>query len=318
MPGATNVSFSQIQTDFPAAPGLAAAANPISLSEYYRGNSGDFYVPLGQATSGTDGVAIPNSGAAIRVGMFRNLTRTLTYTLFVASSFNEGVVATAYVDVVGVAQNTTLYWTINHITTAAADFSVTSGSFTTSVTTGGFNIGTIVADVTTEGAQTFTLQIRTGSTSGPIVATSGTITINDTSTTPTGAVLASGANTYYALSTGTTSSTTSFTFNSNGTASASGSDTTTFSNWWTAAPVTGIGNSYWIRATVTAGTGGSFTGTVGTWLQLNTARVWQLVNSTSNSLRTRTLTISIATDSAGSNIVATYTSCSLICDNNFA
>ena len=66
---------------------------------------------------------------------------------------------------------------------------VISGSATS---TGSFNItssaGTIditpTADATTEGAETFTVSVRTGSVSGTVVATSNAITINDTSQTP--------------------------------------------------------------------------------------------------------------------------------------
>ena len=61
----TGVTFNSIQTEF-------GGANPISMSEYRRGGVN---VLTGQATSGTDGVAISTTGA-IRVGMFRGLTKT--------------------------------------------------------------------------------------------------------------------------------------------------------------------------------------------------------------------------------------------------
>jgi hypothetical protein len=57
-----------------------------------------------------------------------------------------------------------------------------SGQFTITSNAGSFSL-TPTADVTTEGAETFTVSVRTGSTSGTVVATSGTITINDTSLT---------------------------------------------------------------------------------------------------------------------------------------
>jgi 6-phosphogluconolactonase (cycloisomerase 2 family) len=78
----------------------------------------------------------------------------------------------------------TYYWTINNGTTSTADFSASSGSFTIASNFGSFDI-TATADLTTEGPETFTIEIRTGSTSGPVVATSSSITVNDTSTTPT-------------------------------------------------------------------------------------------------------------------------------------
>jgi hypothetical protein len=55
-----------------------------------------------------------------------------------------------------------------------------NGSFTITSNAGSFVINP-TADLTTEGAETFTVSIRTGSITGPIVATSNTITVNDTS-----------------------------------------------------------------------------------------------------------------------------------------
>ena len=80
-----------------------------------------------------------------------------------------------------VADATTLYWTV----TNDSDFATSSGSFVINSNAGSFTV-TPTADETTEGAETFTASIRTGSVSGTIVATSSTVTINDTSTTPGG------------------------------------------------------------------------------------------------------------------------------------
>ena len=110
---------------------------------------------------------------------------TPTYTITPASSsVNEGSSLTFNVTGQNIT-NGTYYWSVNNSTTAAADFSgsVTSGSFTITSNAGSFTV-TAVADSTTEGAQTFTVSLRTGSVSGVIVATSSTVTINDTSTTP--------------------------------------------------------------------------------------------------------------------------------------
>jgi hypothetical protein len=77
----------------------------------------------------------------------------------------------------------THYYTINHITTSSADFTYNSGYFDISD-----NVGVVfvypVADLTTEGNETYSVSIRTGSTSGPVVATSSTVTLIDNSTTP--------------------------------------------------------------------------------------------------------------------------------------
>ena len=84
----------------------------------------------------------------------------------------------------------TYFWTILNGTTANADFGAVSGSFLVSGSSGGidngsgsFNIDTVL-DRTTEGSQTFQVQVRSGSTSGTVLATSSSVTINDTSLTP--------------------------------------------------------------------------------------------------------------------------------------
>jgi hypothetical protein len=98
----------------------------------------------------------------------------------VPSSINEGSSGTFNLDTTNISNGTTLYWTINHVTTTSADFSATSGSFTINSNTGSFSIETI-ADSATEGGETFTVSIRTDSTSGTVVAISSSVTINDTS-----------------------------------------------------------------------------------------------------------------------------------------
>ncbi len=76
----------------------------------------------------------------------------------------------------------TYYWTISHITTAAADFSATSGSFTTSTLngSGSFTI-TATADALAEGQETFAVEIRDGSTTGTVLATTGSLALWDSS-----------------------------------------------------------------------------------------------------------------------------------------
>jgi hypothetical protein len=96
------------------------------------------------------------------------------------SSVNEGTALIVYAVTVGLPPET-LYWTIQ---SNAGDFATSSGSVTTITTGVALFTVTPTADVTTEGAETFTIALRTGSTSGPIVATTSTITINDTSLAP--------------------------------------------------------------------------------------------------------------------------------------
>jgi plastocyanin len=60
---------------------------------------------------------------------------------------------------------------------------VSDGSFSINSNAGSFSV-TPTADVTTEGNETFIIEIHTGSTSGPIVDQTGNITIIDSSTAP--------------------------------------------------------------------------------------------------------------------------------------
>ena len=101
------------------------------------------------------------------------------------SNINESQSVTFTTTTVGVPDNTTLYYTISG-TVTAADFSSgsLSGSFVVNSNSGAVTL-TAAAEYSTEGSETFVFQVRTGSTSGPIVATSSTVTINDTTLTPT-------------------------------------------------------------------------------------------------------------------------------------
>jgi hypothetical protein len=104
-----------------------------------------------------------------------------TYTFSdIPTSIDEGIAGTFDVATTGVDDGTTLYWTI---ATNAGDFETTSGSFTITSNTGSFSV-TPTLDGTTEGSETFTVSIRTDSISGTVVATSGSVTINDIATVP--------------------------------------------------------------------------------------------------------------------------------------
>ncbi len=89
----------------------------------------------------------------------------------------------------------TLYWQIVNITTTNTDFSETSGTVSISGGTGSFDI-TTNADLTTEGSETFRVDIKSISSSGPVVASSSTVTITDTSITPVNQVAYTTAGTY--------------------------------------------------------------------------------------------------------------------------
>lgn len=106
-----------------------------------------------------------------------------TYTLTPeASTVDEGASLTFNVGGTNIG-NTTLYWTIASDYAGLADFSTTSGTVSVTVSSGSFSI-TPTADATTEGAETFTVALREGSTSGTILATSSLVTITDTSLAP--------------------------------------------------------------------------------------------------------------------------------------
>ena len=103
------------------------------------------------------------------------------------ASVNEGSSVTFTVTTTNVSDGTTLYWSLNTVsgTINTSDFTgaAVTGSFSISSNTGSVAL-TLANDTTTEGSESFQLQVRTGSTSGTIVATSSTVTIGDTSLSP--------------------------------------------------------------------------------------------------------------------------------------
>jgi hypothetical protein len=119
------------------------------------------------------------SGTVILTSAFVTINDTSTLVSASASptSFDEGNSTTITASATAFP-NGTYYWTILNGTTTNADFSATSGSFTVSNgTSGSFTVSAVAFDGA-EGAETFSVQIRTGSTSGTVIATTGAITIN--------------------------------------------------------------------------------------------------------------------------------------------
>lgn len=93
-------------------------------------------------------------------------------------------------------------------------------------------------------------------------------------------------------------------FNSDGTIllTASSSGPTSGPSNWFATTTAGVGSSYWVRWTLTAGT--FTTGTAGSWLSLATgASVGK--NFTGTGAASATFTVQIASDSAGTTILST-------------
>lgn len=117
---------------------------------------------------------------------------SITPTLTPASaSVNEG--SSISFTAANVGPDGTYYWTTG---VNPADVSAISGSFTVSGSTGGIDNGTgtfsitTLADRVTEGTETMPVQVRSGSTSGTVVA-STSVTITDISLTPTATVVGS-------------------------------------------------------------------------------------------------------------------------------
>ena len=83
----------------------------------------------------------------------------------------------------GVANGTSVYFTVTG-TVEGADFTGgTAPSGSTVVTDGASAVSFgLIEDSLTEGPENYALEIRTGSTSGPVVATSALVIVNDTST----------------------------------------------------------------------------------------------------------------------------------------
>jgi len=97
------------------------------------------------------------------------------------SSINEGSSSAFTVGTTNVPNSTILYWTTQHVTSQAADFSANSGYFVINNTGSGSFTVSITTDTLTEATQYFRIQVRTGSTSGPVVATSNQVSINNIS-----------------------------------------------------------------------------------------------------------------------------------------
>lgn len=76
---------------------------------------------------------------------------------------------------------------------------------------------------------------------------------------------------------------------------------------WFTPEQSGIGNSYWIKATNVTGSGGTFTDpSAGSWIQLSTDRQWELSIAVVGFV-SRSFTISIATAASDAAIVETHT-----------
>jgi hypothetical protein len=110
---------------------------------------------------------------------------TISYTITPSvSTTNEGTTVTYTVTTTNLANGSIIYWT-NSGSTQAADFTdgVNSGSVTINSNSASF-ARSVSNDALTDGPETIQIILRTGSTAGPIVASSNSVNVNDTSLTP--------------------------------------------------------------------------------------------------------------------------------------
>jgi hypothetical protein len=180
IPDGTSLTYSVVpSTDFTSAGGSVTINN----------NTGSFTVtPTADLTTeGAETFSINVSGnvrgfslTSSRTNLVINDTSTESYSIIPAvNNVDEGSSLTFNVTTAGLANGTTLYYTLSN----SGDFASSSGSFTINSNAGSFSV-TPTADSTTEGSETFTASLRTGSVSGTVVAVSSSVTINDTSLDP--------------------------------------------------------------------------------------------------------------------------------------
>ena len=132
---------------------------------------------------------LPSCKTVIKVFGMDEASITPVYTLTPSvSTVDEGVAVTFAVTATFTADGAVLWFTTTG-TVAAADFTDSSLTGSCVITSGAGSITrTLYNDVTTEGAETMTLQLRTLSTSGTVVVSSSAVVVNDTSAAVTYAV----------------------------------------------------------------------------------------------------------------------------------
>ena len=129
----------------------------------------------------TSGIALTTS-QSISVG---NVVPTVTVSVS-PTTVNEGSSFTVTVNTTGLHNGATLYYSIDGTGVSPSDFNngANTGSFTVNNSGVGSFTKTLTADRLTEANETFKINIRSGSTTGTIVATSADTIIADTSKTP--------------------------------------------------------------------------------------------------------------------------------------
>jgi hypothetical protein len=185
-----SVDFRLSTTGVPAGTSIAYTATGIAANDLTSGSllgsfivgSRDtisFGIKANQTTNGARTLTVVLDGSVATESCVVNDTSMTPAYGVIPERFNVDEGSSLTFNVTGSdITDGTYYWTINN---NAGDFGTSSGTFTITNNTGSFSV-TPRADLLTEGAETFTVSVRAGGVTGAIVATSGTVTINDTST----------------------------------------------------------------------------------------------------------------------------------------
>ena len=148
-----------------------------SICQVYRASGNNVSVPTPLATTS----GLPGGQVVITTPPPIVPTYTISPS---ANAVSENTTITYTVFTSNVSSGTTLYWTLGGtIGTADVTNGIVSGSVTISNNAASFNVQ-ILADQLTETTENLFIRLRTGSITGPVVATSSTTTVYDTSTTP--------------------------------------------------------------------------------------------------------------------------------------
>lgn len=147
-----------IQEGYPDDPAYIDGITVVNTEVGWRSHLGAVTGPMGG----------PN-----RIAYQQYNTLAPTYSVTAPATIEEDATGTINVSANNVTDGTTLYWTV----TPAADFSISYGSFNINNNIGSFTLSP-VEDSVTEGNETATIEIRTGSTSGTVVATT-TFTVTE-------------------------------------------------------------------------------------------------------------------------------------------
>lgn len=174
---ATSADFSVLPSTMLVASGLRSATFNL-LSDVITEGAEILTatVTYGGATLGVATLNINDTSTAV----------SATVTPDSSSKNEDGTAVTFTVNTTGFTSGT-LYYSVLPISGSVSNSDFTqnigTGSFSISNSTGSFALN-IAADILTEGTESFQVQVRVNSTVGPVVGTSSTVTINDTSLSP--------------------------------------------------------------------------------------------------------------------------------------